>query len=238
MAQPPRPVSLFGRVAVVAATQWEIRGLISALGLRRSGPEYRDPEGTFRIRVSGLGLANAKGAAEALLQDAPTLVLCAGFAGALRPDLRAGDLVLDSERSDPEAARVLAETARRAGLPFHRGPFLCSPRPLMTAAEKAEAAARTGAIAVEMESQAVFEACRARGTAFCSLRAVSDASDQGLPSLVMALDSSGRTGARFWKAFLAHPSEWPAFFRLAASSRKAGAALTRALSQLPREVPR
>lgn len=229
---------LFARIAVVCATEWEMRRTIDGLGLgiSRDGSEYRTPQGSLRIRISGMGEERAGQAARALIAQPTTLVLSAGYAGALAPELRAGDLLMDPGSSDPEAARAVSEAALRGGLALREGPFFCAAEPLMTASQKTLATAQTKAVAVEMESRGVQAVCRSARIPFCSVRAVSDEAGQNLPAAVRALDSEGRTGFGFWKAFLARPADWPDFLRLARSSGKAGTSLSRLIFQLLREA--
>jgi nucleoside phosphorylase len=124
-----------------------------------------------------------------------------GIAGALHPDLRAGDVVIgtaivgpagDLRRADDhwlnEVApasvygerdwRVAAiEDGQSAGALLGLDTLLSSP------AEKKAAFARTGALAVDMESHHVARAAAAHGLPFIAIRAISDQASEVLPAV-------------------------------------------------------
>ncbi len=82
-------------------------------------------------------------------------IVSAGFCGALDPALRVGDIVEDG--------------------------IVCSDRVAVTAQEKADLRAKTGAAAVDMESAAVAQKAQQWRVEFRSMRAVSDAASDDLP---------------------------------------------------------
>ena len=230
----PPPENRAAPIGLLVATEWEARGLVQGLALRKTGPglyESRDLKNAILLRISGMGQARARAAAESLLSAKPSIVLSAGFAGALQESVNPGDLVLDASRSDPTVIAPMEDAARKKKIPFHRGAFWSGDRPLMRGGEKKVMGLKTGAIAVEMEGQSIFLACRERGVPFCAVRAVSDACGQDLPSSIAALEPDGKTGLRFWKSLAAHPREWPDLIRLARSSAKAGKNLTAVLKE-------
>jgi hopanoid-associated phosphorylase len=120
-----------------------------------------------------------------------------GIAGGLDPALRSGDLVIGSTvisggtRYDADAAYLenLSTALPRAYL----GAVLGSDKILLNSAQKAEAFAATGALAVDMESQAVAEIAKAANKPFAVLRAIADPADFSLPPMVaQGLDPNGR----------------------------------------------
>jgi 4-hydroxy-3-methylbut-2-en-1-yl diphosphate reductase len=101
------------------------------------------------------GMGRARSAAHS--PNGPLLI--AGVAGALTDDLRPGEIVVATELlGGPDgaipvpSAPLLASALRRLGLTVHCGPILTVPGVLHGAAARREAAARTGAIAVDTES--------------------------------------------------------------------------------------
>ena len=111
--------------------------------------------------------------------DEPRLVISAGYAGALRPDLRVGDLVLAENVSDP--GLLAAARGLLADEPCHVGALLTQPNAAETAAAKSALHAATGALAVDMETAWIAGACARAGVPLLSLRVVSDAAGQSFP---------------------------------------------------------
>jgi adenosylhomocysteine nucleosidase len=158
------------------------------------------------IRVSGVGRQRARIAAQRILDQSPSpsLVIAAGFCGALVPRLRVGDVVtdriltVDHLVSDPAEKRRLAE--------LHQ------------------------ADAVDMESAAVAEACAGRGVPFLAVRAVSDAVDTALsPELVRLLSGGSVSVLKACRALVGKPSLLSEFRRLARDTKLAARNLADAL---------
>jgi len=166
-----------------------------------------------RITVHVVGIG-----ANHLPAETARVVLLAGYAGALAPDLRVGDMVIDDPRG------------RAAGLPCRYGPIYCSEKILATALEKQQAFERTGALAVDMESQRVREWADRLGADYIGARAITDAADHPLdPRLLAAVDEFGRPRPG---VILRRPQMVPAMLRLAAATRQADAALADAVAAI------
>jgi adenosylhomocysteine nucleosidase len=159
--------------------------ILVATGLKR---EARIVAGPGVVAVSGGARADALEArlmAQASHADA---ILSFGLAGALAPDLAPGDLfvatsVTDGERVSPTDEAWLA--ALLAKLPgAQAGVLFGSDAMLLTREAKAAARTRTGAIAVDMESQVATRAAARAGLPFAVVRAISDAADRDLPGAV------------------------------------------------------
>jgi adenosylhomocysteine nucleosidase len=148
--------------------------------------------------ATGIGPRQATAATLQALEllPPPRLILTAGVAGALRPDLQPGtliladNLILDSPDSaslrqtlhlNDELVAGAEEALRGGGLDFARGALLTSYRILAAAAQKRVAQERTGALAVDMESAAVAAALTPsqRQILLC-LRAILDRADDEL----------------------------------------------------------
>ncbi len=141
-------------------------GIICALRSEapRLAPERKE---TAVVVVSGVGRENAARAAEELAARRPLRgLISAGYAGALSPDVGIGDLVVDT------AVQEWRELAQRAG--HQLGRVATVDHVITTIAQRRELAARTGALAVDMESSAVAEVAVRRGLPWASVRAVTD----------------------------------------------------------------
>ncbi len=166
-------------------------------------------------------------------------VISAGYAGALAPDLRVGDLVLGRNHSDPgllNVARLLLENENP-----RVGTLLTRTTTLETAADKAALHAATGALAVDMETAWIAEICAGFGVPLLSLRVISDAAAQSFPVPAHILFDAARQRARYlalplW--LLAHPACIRPFTDFVRGLAPARARLTGALERLvPRLVP-
>lgn len=142
-------------------------------------------------------------------------IVSVGFCGALDPSLRIGDIVVAGD--GVESARACV-----------RGEILCTDRVVVTASEKRALRRQTGAIAVEMESAAVYAKARDWGVPFRCIKAVSDTADQDMPlDFNQYRDSRGQfSRARIAMAASCRPfTAIPALLRLDRNCRKAAQAL-------------
>lgn len=223
-------------LGIISATYWEIHDFVRQLGMKKkddSSYEYRDSSLKVLLQISGIGRKNATRSAQKIFphfQNSTSLaIFSTGFACGLKKEMQPGDLVIDIEKSDPSISSKIIETAQKLGLPTYQGKFLTTDRPLMTAKEKEEVLKMTGAVAVEMESDAIFQFCSEKKVLFCSFRTISDTLNQDLPRSVLALDSKGNVNLSFWKKLLLRPAEFRTFFRLVSSSKRAEKNLSKIL---------
>ncbi len=150
------------------------------------------------------------------------MVVC-GFAGGLSENMKPGDLILADKVTDgtemflPDAALFLAaQSIRPSGIKIERGTLVTVDKVATTTAEKRELAARTGAIAVDMETAGAVRVAEARGIPWLSVRAITDGVNDELPLDFNALanpDGSVNRG-RVIRATLAQPHKIPALIRL------------------------
>ena len=222
-------------VLILTGVEPEAAVLARALSLPRLSdhgfPAYG--RGATRLAATGLG---ARRLAERLpkLADglASPLIVSAGLCGGLAPDLKAGDLVVPQAALDGEGhCYVVSESLpgqERRGMIATAGAVVATPE------AKAKLLARTGAMAVDMESAAILAAAKDRNWPALVVRAVSDTASERLPEDLLGLvDTDGRMRrARTVRTFLGHPSLLPAAFALQRTSARALAALADALRPL------
>ena len=201
------------RVLVVTAIREELAAFA----------DKRLPPGVV-VAATGDGCRRAaRRVAELCAQHRPSLLIGAGVAGGLTADLGTGDLLVANRVLDgrgevtprPDPARVAAAGAK---LGVRRGTLLTVERPLVTAADKAAAAASAGAppAAVDMESAAWARAAAAQGVPYLIVRVVTDTAEEELPGyLSRCMDSEGsiRRSSVALSA-LAHPRSIPALRRM------------------------
>ncbi len=134
--------------------------------------------------ITGMGRRNASTRfSQALTRISPDRVITCGFAGALSPTLRIGDVLFDEDFDAGFGERLRALGAIPAN-------FYCSTRVAITAAEKAELRRTTNADAVEMESSVIRTLCRERGIPSATVRVISDTAHEDLPLDFNALMTS------------------------------------------------
>jgi hypothetical protein len=148
-------------------------------------------------------------------------VVSVGYCGALKPGLDANGIAV-ATRVNNRCART-PEVSRA----FTAGPVLSADHVVTSVAEKS-GLARTGAIAVEMEAEALAERAESWGVPFYCVRVVTDTAAEALPLDFNALrDAGGRF--RRWCILLAalrRPAVLaPRLVRLDRRCRDASAAL-------------
>ncbi len=186
----------------------------------------------------GIGPAAAALSIERLLaRKIPRMLICAGFAGGLDARVRVGDLVVADNFSAPEL-RIRAQALTGEKPPRFFGALVTRDRPVETVASKVALAHETGALAVDMETAAVADACRAAAVPLLAVRAISDSVTTALPVPFEVWFDPARQCPRRWRLLghlLRHPervSPFANFLRgLAPARRSLTDFLTRFLAQ-------
>ena len=176
--------------------------------------------GTVDIRVIGIRAAH-------LPSDVATPeirgIILAGFAGALDPTLRIGDVVVDG--LPPQGSGKAT---------FRAGRIHTSSEIVATPTEKAALFQQTGAIAVDMEGETVRRFADSLGVSFIHVRAISDtAADTLDPALLNFVDDFGRVRLlALVCGLLRRPRLIPKLVRLGVNSRLAGIRLGKVVAEL------
>ena len=137
------------------------------------------------IVESGVGgKAAARATAEAIKFYQPRWVISAGFAGALDEQLHRGHILMADEVTNPSGERLVVGTklnAQSTGKGLHTGRLLTVDHLITRTAERRQLAAEHSAVACDMETFAVAQACAAAGVRLLSVRIISDAVEDELP---------------------------------------------------------
>jgi len=215
------------RVAVVAAVEREIQPLVTGWRVvRRSwdGREFKSFESDAAVAVcGGIGPEAARRACEAVcgLYE-PAMVISAGFAGALIPELPAGDVVVPARVIDArDGSSVSVEGGSRG---------LVSVAEIATVERKRVLGAKYDAVAVDMEAAAVAKGAAARGVRFAAVKAISDGLEFEIPVIEGSVDSAGQFHeGRFLAGVLVRPRYWGRLAGMARNSSLAARNLAEAL---------
>ncbi len=162
----------------------------------------------------------------------PTLVISAGFSGAVVSDLGVGDLVVADEVCDADGV-CRRTTWPIAAVRHQRGRLLTVPQIIGRPEEKRRLGVRSGAVAVDMETAVVARLCGEAGVPCGCVRAISDDVNTHLSEHLLAiLQGGGVQPARLLAALARHPSLIVELLRLAAHTRKAARNLAAGLEDL------
>lgn len=242
-ASPPRRIAILCAVAQEAAP---IRKLLERAerfhlaGLPQDPPHDTFPipcwEGTkgrhdILLTVSGMGAHRAAATARRVLNTwTPDLLLVAGVAGALDPELQVSDVIAANQVVTPR--RTLAPALV---LPAHRpGSLLSLNQVLVSAAEKQETwkgFEEPRPLAVEMETAVVAAVAEKQDVPWAALRTISDTAGEGLPldfNKLRSKDGDLPT-SRVALAAIRQPSSIPGLIRLGGNTSRAAEALARAI---------
>ncbi len=237
-------MSMTGIVAALAAEARTLGPLQPVRQLGAAGIAIHTlADGTLLV-ISGMGAAAATQAARALVAAGAQGLLSFGLAGGLDPALGAGAVLLPRAVTDgtgivhraydPWRERLAALTRGRSATHplIVDGALLSLTEPLRTPVTKSQARARTGAVAVDMESFAIASVAIEQGVKFAVARVVVDTAADSLPrSVLQATDRRGEVSyPALLRGLIRRPPEILDLLRLARRYRVALRAL-RALAR-------
>jgi adenosylhomocysteine nucleosidase len=216
------------RVAIVAAMEREVHPLVKKWRVSETehgGRRFRVFSRDEAVLVcGGIGPEAARRAAEAVISlFQPSVVWSAGFAGALDPALRVGDVL---------QPRRIIDCGDGSSTLSHAGEgVLVSFVSIAMPAQKAKLRDSFAAQAVDMEAAAVARAAEARGIAFAAVKAISDESTFAFPEMEQFVDSNGQFSENKFALYAAlRPWLWPRVLRLTRNSGRAAHALCNRLN--------
>lgn len=218
------------RVAIVAALEREVRPLVKHWRVsekEHDGRRFRFFEkNEFVLVCGGIGADAARRAAEAVVVlYGPGVVYSVGYAGALDPRLKVGEVI--------RAARVVNAGDGSSSQVAGGDGVLVSFPAVATPAYKVKLRESYHAQAVDMEAAAVARAAEARGVGFSALKVISDEFDFEFPPTERFVDSAGRFHEMSFAWFAAvRPWLWLPVMRLARNSGRASRILCEEIRKL------
>jgi adenosylhomocysteine nucleosidase len=195
---------------------------------------------TVFLLETGVGAASVQRALSWLLSGPlidgvpyrPTLVVSAGFSGALTSGYNVGDLIVAEDVCDSDGV-CRSVTWPVASVSYSRGRLLTIRNIVGSPKEKRRLGEQSGAVAVDMETAVVADLCAAAGVPFGCLRAISDNADTYLSENLLALlQGGGVRPVRLLAAVLRRPRLIAELIRLGADTRKAAKRLAGGLEEL------
>lgn len=217
------------RIAIVAALEREVRPLVKKWRVVPSegGRAFKFFENDCVVLVcGGIGLEAARRAAEAVIaRYAPAVIYSAGFAGALTPELKVGDVL--------RPARVVNASDGSSSVSQQGEGVLVTFGAIADPKQKTRLRESYGAQSVDMEAAAVARAAEARGVRFAAIKVISDEFDFEFPAMERFVTPAGEFSE--WKfAFFAalRPWLWPRVVQLMRNSTRASRALCDAMGKI------
>jgi len=211
------------------ATDLGNAGWLVAFALDREAAPFRRRCPAISTAVTGVGAPQI----ERLLVDVrPTGVIAAGFAGALRPGLRVGDVIVAESVIEAASAQSYspAQLFVDAIPDAVMGQLVSVESVVARPGEKRNLGDRWSADAVDMESAAIARACARARIPFACVRVISDDCDASLtPALANCLTGGRVKTAAVLRCVARDPSTVWELWRLARHSKRAALQLARAL---------
>ncbi len=167
-------------------------------------------------------------------EQKPSLVVSAGFCGALQERLTVGDLLLATNRTTPE---LLASAERSTSATI--GTLTTAHSVIDSAASRERIALESGADAVDMETEFIVDVCAKLEIPTIALRVVTDTPRAPFPAPPQLLFNLERQRTEFLPLFfhlLAHPATIPRLLAFAQTISRCRRRLTSALDLLLRDA--
>ena len=241
-------------VLVATALPVESGGLVDKLAdvVSLTGDGFTERFGTLGetsigIVETGTGQKRASAAvSEVIATRQPQWVVSTGFAGGLHEELRRGHfLMADSiahEASDQtlSVGLTMDKGSLAASPGVHAGRLLTVDRLVRSPQEKRTLGEQHGALACDMESFAIAQACVDRKVKFLSVRIISDEVDEALPPELARLLDQKTTAAQLGAAAAAlwnRPSSAKDMWKLKEDALAAGDRLGRFLVGVVKQLP-
>ena len=214
------------KIAIIAALEREVHLLVKnwrKTVAQHEGGVFTFYESNYAVVVcGGIGAESARRAAEAaIVKYSPEIIISAGVAGALAPELHVGEtmfpaLIIDSQ--DGSRHETAIKNAPVANTPLGRTTVVSSPQ-ISGTAQKQQLAKSYGAHAVDMESAAVARAAMTHNLPFLAIKSISDEYDFEIPEMAHFIRNGQFHEKRFALHVALRPWLWFRVLRLARNTK-------------------
>ena len=163
-------------------------------------------------------------------------LISAGFAGSLNDEVQVNDVLVAKNFStvDLKHAQSLL-----SNMSINTVNMLTVPAMIDSSEERQKMARKSGASAVDMETEFIARACAAHGIPLLALRVITDTPTQPFPApanVLFDIQQQRTDMATLAKFFLAHPSRVPGLIQFARRITRARTILANALIDLMRNL--
>jgi nucleoside phosphorylase len=203
---------------------------------------------------SGMGMVRAEKSLKAVSQQfSSKLIISMGYAGGLDPKLQSGDLLIaekslgiakgelfskdgEGQMTQESLANEFVDKAllvsETMDIKSHRGSLLTVDKPVLKPEQKSLLGKKYSVQAVDMETLALARFANENGTAFLSIRAISDTVDQELMDLSGLVDDGGEVSKlkAGWYV-ITHPGSMKEMLALGQVAKKSTSNLTGFISR-------
>ena len=213
-------------VAVIAAMPVELAPLIGNIQPQTvNGVDIFELPAAI-VAIGGIGEKFARRAAEVAIDHAhPKLLLSAGIAGAISPNLKVGNVARIREVVDVATGTRYATTGGEW--------VLATSQDVSDTDEKNSLLAKFDADVVDMEAVAVAQAALDHGLQFASIKAISDDAGFVMPPMNRFIGSDGKFETHRFLMYIAlHPRWWSTLGKIKANSELASKNLCEAVEHL------
>lgn len=225
---PNEPSDQSKRIAIIGALEREMHSLVRnwpSTTVSHDNHEFTFYESDYAVVVcGGIGAESARRAAEAAIKGySPEVLVSAGVAGSLVPELRVGDTIFPAavvDSKDGSRHETSIQNARIKATSLARTILVTYPE-IASSDRKRQLAKSYGAHAVDMEAAAVARAAQIHNLQFVAVKAISD-------DMILDISELNRfiIGGRFaTRSFIFYviprPWLWPKMIRLARNTRLA-----------------
>ncbi|MBI4051683.1 MAG: hypothetical protein HY400_04180 [Elusimicrobia bacterium] len=156
------------------------------------------------------------------------MVICAGFAGALQPHLKFGDMVVDLRGAESEWIEKAKAAAQKMGVSLSFGNIHSSDHVLSTPEKKKEVGEKWRACAVDMESEILKAWAQKKGANFIAVKVILDELHDSIPAEIPI----GENPAALFQYALGHSANLPSLIRLYWRQRRGAQKLARFVENL------
>jgi adenosylhomocysteine nucleosidase len=216
------------KIAIIAALERELQPLVKTWrknAVQHDGRNFAFYESNYAVAVcGGIGAESARRAAEVAVRNySPEILISAGLAGALTPELHVGETIFPAvviDTGDGSRHETAIGPAPLAKTAVGRT-VLATYSDVATSAQKHQLAKSYGAHAVDMEAAAVARAAESHNLLFISVKAVSDELDFEISGLGRFVRNGQFQNGAFVGYIVVRPWLWLATLRLARNTKLA-----------------